>query len=51
MNCWVKPEDFAGYDSGAFGNMKTWEELHAFKAHHVGEGCNANGKRDTRQPT
>ncbi len=45
MNCWVSPEEFGGYDSGAFGNMKTWEELKAFEAHHVGEGGNANGKR------
>ncbi|RIW13395.1 hypothetical protein D0X99_16625 [Algoriphagus lacus] len=45
MNCWVSPEEFEGYDSGAFGNMKTWEELKAFEAHHVGEGGDANGKR------
>lgn len=45
MNCWVKPEEFGGYDSGAFGNLKTWEELRAFEAHHVGEGGNAGGKR------
>lgn len=45
MNCWVKPEAFGGYDSGAFGNMKTWEELRAFEAHHIGEGGMANGKR------
>ena len=45
MNCWVKPEEFEGYDSGAFGNMKTWDELKAFEAHHVGQGGNANGKR------
>jgi hypothetical protein len=45
MNCWVSPEEFGGYDSGAFGNMKTWEELRAFEAHHVGEGGDANGKR------
>lgn len=45
MNCWVRPEEFDGYDSGAFGHMKTWEELKAFEAHHVGEGGNANGKR------
>jgi len=25
--------------------MKTWEELRAFEAHHVGEGGDANGKR------
>ncbi|MBC7915471.1 MAG: nuclear transport factor 2 family protein [Pyrinomonadaceae bacterium] len=45
MNCWVKPEEFGGYNSGVFGNMKTWEELRAFETHHVGEGGNANGKR------
>jgi hypothetical protein len=45
MNCWVSPEEFEGYDSGAFGHMKTWEELRAFEAHHVGVGGNANGKR------
>ncbi len=45
MNCWVAPEDFGGYDSGAFGNLKTWEELKAFEAHHVGPGGDANGKR------
>jgi hypothetical protein len=45
MNCWVDPEEFEGYDSGAFGHMKTWEELREFEAHHVGEGGNATGKR------
>ena len=45
MNCWVGPKEFEGYDSGAFGNMKTWDELKAFEAHHVGPGGNANGKR------
>lgn len=45
MNCWVSPKEFGGYDSGAFGNLKTWEELKSFEAHHVGEGGNANGKR------
>ena len=45
MNCWVSPAEFGGYDSGAFGNMKTWEELRAFETHHVGAGGNANGKR------
>ena len=45
MNCWVKPEEFEGYDSGAFGNLKTWDELKAFEAHHVGPGGEANGKR------
>jgi hypothetical protein len=45
MNCWVKPSEFAGYNSGAFGKMDTWNELKAFEAHHVGPGGNANGKR------
>lgn len=45
MNCWVQPEEFAGYDSGAFGHMKTWEELKGFETHHVGDGGSANGKR------
>ncbi len=45
MECWVAPEAFGGYDSGAFGNMKTWEELLAFEKHHVGPGGGANGKR------
>lgn len=45
MNCWVSPEEFEGYDSGAFGHLKTWDELKAFEAHHVGEGGDANGKR------
>ncbi|WP_373520257.1 nuclear transport factor 2 family protein [Aquiflexum sp.] len=45
MNCWVSPDEFGGYDSGAFGNMKTWDELKAFEAHHVGPGGDANGKR------
>jgi hypothetical protein len=45
MNCWVDPEQFEGYDSGAFGIMKTWQELKDFESHHVGPGGNANGKR------
>jgi len=45
MSCWVEPEDFEGYDSGAFGVMETWEELRQFEANHVGEGGEANGKR------
>jgi hypothetical protein len=45
MNCWVSPDQFEGYDSGAFGHMKTWEELRNFEAHHVGEGGSATGKR------
>lgn len=45
MDCWVGPEDFGGYDSGAFGNMETWEDLKAFETKHVGEGGDANGKR------
>jgi hypothetical protein len=45
MNCWVDASAFEGYDSGAMGSMKTWEELRAFEAHHVGPGGGANGKR------
>jgi hypothetical protein len=45
MACWVTPEEFGGYDSGAFGQMNTWQELKDFEAHHVGEGGMANGKR------
>jgi hypothetical protein len=45
MRLWVSSEQFGGYDSGAFGSMKTWEELYAFEKHHVGPGGGANGKR------
>ncbi len=45
MECWVTPEAFGGYDSGAFGNLKSWDELLAFERHHVGPGGAANGKR------
>lgn len=45
MECWVPPEQFGGYESGPFGTMKTWAELHAFEKHHVGPGGMANGKR------
>lgn len=45
MDCWVKPDEFGGYDSGAFGTMKTWEELYEFEKEHVGPGGGANGKR------
>lgn len=45
MDCWVEPQEFKGYDSGAFGHMQTWEDLRAFEAHHVGPGGTANGKR------
>jgi hypothetical protein len=45
MNCWVDAEAFEGYDSGAMGSMKTWDELRAFEAHHVGPGGGATGKR------
>jgi hypothetical protein len=45
MACWVPAEQFGGYDSGAFGQMKTWQELYAFEKHHVGPGGGANGKR------
>jgi SnoaL-like domain len=45
MGCWVSPDEYGGYDSGAFGNMKTWEDLKTFEQHHVGPGGMANGKR------
>ena len=45
MDCWVSPEAFGGYDSGAFGSMNTWEELYAFEKHHVGPGGSAVGNR------
>lgn len=45
MDCWVEPEKFEGYDSGAFGHMQTWDEMRNFEAHHVGQGGMANGKR------
>jgi SnoaL-like domain len=45
MTLWVDPQDFGGYDSGAFGKMDTWQELYEFEKHHVGPGGMANGKR------
>lgn len=45
MSCWVSPAEYGGYDSGAFGNMKTWQDLKTFEEHHVGPGGMANGKR------
>ncbi len=45
MDCWVPEKDYGGYDSGAFGNMKTWSELYEFEKEHVGPGGMANGKR------
>lgn len=45
MALWVDPQDFGGYDSGAFGKMDTWQELYEFEKHHVGPGGMANGKR------
>lgn len=45
MECWVSAEEFDGYDSGAFGNMQTWDELYAFEKEHVGPGGMAQGKR------
>jgi hypothetical protein len=45
MACWVSPDEFGGYDCGAFGNTKTWHDLFAFEQHHVGPGGMANGKR------
>lgn len=45
MTCWVEPESFGGYKSGAFGDMSTWQEMYEFEKHHVGPGGMANGKR------
>jgi hypothetical protein len=45
MDCWVAPEEFGGYDSGAFGTMSTWQELYEFEKHHVGPGGSAVGNR------
>ena len=45
MRTWVVPEEFAGYDSGAFGQMRTWQEMFEFERRHVGPGGMANGKR------
>ena len=45
MDCWVAPEEFDGYNSGAFGNMQTWQELYEFEKHHVSAGGSAVGNR------
>jgi SnoaL-like domain len=45
MRLWVEPAEFGGYDSGAFGNMDTWQAMYEFEKHHVGPGGMANGKR------
>jgi hypothetical protein len=45
MRTWVEPAEFGGYDSGAFGKMDTWQQMHEFEKHHVGPGGMANGKR------
>jgi len=45
MDCWVAPEQFGGYNSGAFGHMQTWQELYAFEKHHVSPGGSAVGNR------
>lgn len=45
MRCWVDADEFGGYESGAFGSMATWQEMHEFERHHVGPGGMANGKR------
>ncbi len=45
MQCWVRPEDFGGYQSGPFGTMVTWQQMYEFEKHHVGPGGMANGKR------
>ena len=45
MQLWVEPGEFGGYESGAFGNMETWQQMYEFEKHHVGPGGMANGKR------
>jgi hypothetical protein len=45
MDCWVAPEEFGGYESGAFGNMHTWKDLYEFEKHHVSPGGGAVGNR------
>jgi hypothetical protein len=45
MDCWVTPDEFGGYDSGAFGTMQTWQELYEFEKHHVAPGGSAVGNR------
>jgi hypothetical protein len=45
MDCWVAPGEFGGYESGAFGNLATWQELYHFEKHHVGPGGDAVGNR------
>ncbi len=45
MNTWVSPEEYGGYDSGAFGNLKTWQEMKDFETHHTGPSGDAKGKR------
>jgi SnoaL-like domain len=45
MQTWVEPAEFGGYDSGAFGKLDNWQQMHEFEKHHVGPGGMANGKR------
>lgn len=45
MALWVDPPEFGGYDSGAFGQMDTWQQMYEFEKHHVAPGGMANGKR------
>ncbi len=45
MRTWVEPAEFGGYDSGAFGQIDTWQQMYEFEKHHVGPGGMANGKR------
>ncbi len=45
MALWVEPQEFGGYDSGAFGKIDTWQAMLEFERHHVGPGGMANGKR------
>jgi hypothetical protein len=45
MDCWVAPDAFGSYESGAFGNLNTWQELYDFEKHHTGPGGDAVGNR------
>lgn len=44
MNCWVGPDEFTGYDLGAMGMLKTWEEMRGFIVQNY-VGALAKGKR------
>jgi hypothetical protein len=45
MDCWVTADEFGGYESGAFGNLRTWQELYEFEKHHVSPEGDAVGNR------